>query len=60
MTIRWAGGESRETVHCYRCGTKRNPLKWYQLWASWMCPRCTERRIEAEMDELQTIEGRTP
>jgi predicted Zn-ribbon and HTH transcriptional regulator len=52
MTIQYAGGETRETVHCKDCGTKKRPLKWYDLWSRWMCPRCTEERITAAFSQL--------
>lgn len=52
MTIRWAGDQTRETVRCADCSTKRRPLKWYEFWSAWMCPRCTEIRITKEMQNL--------
>ncbi|AEK09958.1 hypothetical protein FDH96_gp046 [Mycobacterium phage Rey] len=53
-TIQYAGGETRETVHCYGCPTKKRPLKWYEFWKAWLCPKCMEARVEASCRQLES------
>lgn len=56
--IVYAGGfETRESIKCKDCDTKRRPLKWYDLWSSWLCPSCNELRITAGTDQIEHWRG---
>lgn len=46
MTHQYAGGhQTRDTIKCVDCNTKRKPLKFYHYWEAWLCYQCNEKRI---------------